>query len=294
MLTIPITNLKAVNDQPKHLAMGLFDGVHLGHKTIIEKMVKKAKKDGVIPAVFTLDNHVNKEGELILSIDQRLDHFKSLGVELVYLLKVGTPVMNIEFQTIIEYLRSENIQTIFTGHDYRFGTRADGTVTDLQANFDTIIINDIKNDGARISSSTIKSLLKNGEVEQANKILDYNYCLEGQVVLGKQLGRTIGFPTANLKTDKQTLLKTGVYITKTTIDGYSQQFNSLTNVGFNPTVNNNQLTVETFIDQFQDDIYGKIIKVEFIKYIRTEIKFNSIEELKQQLIIDLSTLRENY
>ena len=187
---------------------------------------------------------------------------------------------------------------IIVGHDFTFARNKEGNIDLLKElskknGFLLEIVNPVKIDDIRISSSYIRKLILDGKVEDARKYLGRNYKLSGEVIHSKKLGRTIGFPTANISIDENIIIpKVGIYATKVYVNGTI--YYGATNVGYNPTVNGNKLSIETNILEFNDDIYGKIITIEFLERIRDEKKFNGIEELKEQLQKDTKYIYKVY
>lgn len=196
-------------------------------------------------------------------------------------------------QEFISLLTNINTNIIVCGADYRFGHNGSGDVSQLETKFRTIIVPYVKFEGTKVSTTTIKEELLAGNIKHVNKLLGYNYYIKGVVDYGKQLGRTIGVPTANIY-PKISPLATGVYLTKTEVDG--KEYKSITNIGYNPTIGENRLSVETFIGEgFDEDIYKQEIIVRIYEKIRDEKAFDSIESLAKQLQLDIKYMEEkNY
>ncbi len=287
------------------VAMGTFDGVHKAHMVIINKMLEVAKAKQLKSAVFTFTNvprHTNEkpfEVSQLLSSEEKLEIFKSLGIDIVVILPFDEKVKQIKHTTIMDYLKEKlNIQSLFIGYNFKFGYQAKGTTKWLvdnapNYNFTCNVISLIDDGEGAISSTRIRSYLKDGQIEKANALLGRHYFVTGIVKTGKQLGRTIGFPTANLTVKSHmTNIKSGIYITETTADGKCYQ--SVTNVGFNPTFEQTDFNLETYLFNFNEDLYGKYIKVAFIKRIRDELKFKNAEELKKWIAKDVETAKKYF
>ena len=208
-----------------------------------------------------------------------------------------TKISAIDFvQNIL--VKKLNVKKVYVGHDFTFARNKEGDANLLKVlggeyNFDVDIIKPIKINNIRVSSTYIRDLLAQGKVDKVKDYLGNNYMVEGVVVSGKQIGRTIGFPTANLKFKENLILpRPGIYATKVYIK--DKVYMGATNIGFNPTVRVEKLSIETNILQFNQDIYGETIKLEFLERIRDEKRFNSLDELKEQLKKDTKKIYEKY
>lgn len=279
------------------VALGNFDGVHTAHRQILENCRNYAASHGVKAGVLLFDRHSVKtthtrEIELITTHEQKLALMADAGMDFVYLRPFDDEFMKTppeEFvKRLINILR---VRCVCVGYDYRFGYKAAGDTDELvrlgdKYGFDVSVAPPVKINDEIVSSTLIRSLIKNGEAEKAAQFLSRPFYVEGEVVRGKQNGRKMGFPTANVAYDEDALLpKTGVYAGAATVDGV--KYKSVINVGKNPTFNADCVTIESHILGFERDIYGKTIKVEFIKYLRGDVKFSSVDELKEQIAKDV-------
>ncbi|WP_297435637.1 bifunctional riboflavin kinase/FAD synthetase [uncultured Clostridium sp.] len=277
-----------------YIALGSFDGLHKGHLTLIDELLKICKEKNSRSMVYTFENHpltiINKASipKIIMSNKEKISVLENLGVDIVCLYKFDLEMMTMEAEEFIIFLLKRfNTKGFVVGFNYRFGYKNKGDIKLLEKlsekyNFELIVKKAYKSEGKIVSSSSIRELISKGSIELANDLLTRNFTLDGKIIGGKKLGRTIGFPTANLDIDKKVALpKIGVYYTNTEIEGVL--FKSITSVGNNPTVNGNATTVETYILNFSKDIYNKNISVHFIEWIRGEKKFDSLESLKKQL-----------
>lgn len=283
------------------VALGLFDGVHLGHRKIIE-FAKRFEKSGFVPAVFTFKNATvtEKQGrkqEYIYTDCQKNTVLEKLGMKYCFSADFSSlkDLSGEEFMREI-LIKKLNAYHVVCGHDFRFGRNAECGIEELigygqKHGFGVVIGPDIMYDGEKISSGKIRTLLAEGEICHANSLLGARYNITGEVVHGNRIGRTIDFPTINqCFAENQLVPKRGVYHTLTEIDG--RKYTSVTNVGVKPTVEKNiQPLAETHILDFSGDLYGKNIKVEFCGYIRGEKKFASVEELKNQISADTEAVR---
>lgn len=260
--------------------IGNFDGVHLGHQDLI----KRTKEKGFKSLVITFDD-INKTP--LFSLDEKIKKINEFDIDYLVVLKFEDFKMMF-FNEFIKLLKKIRVKKIVIGRDFRFGFKKEGDYIDLDNNFELELVEDILIDNNRISSTNIKELLSIGNINDANKLLGYNYYVESTVMQGNQLGRTIGFPTANIN-EYNNILSTGVYYTNTTYK--DNVYKSITNIGVNPTFNEQKnIKVETFILDFNETIYNEVIKVEFLKKLRDEKKFNSKEELIKTLTDDIKSI----
>ncbi|MDS0524883.1 bifunctional riboflavin kinase/FAD synthetase [Clostridium sp. SHJSY1] len=281
-------------DNINYIALGSFDGLHKGHLTLIEKLVDLVKDSKGKSIVYTFKNHprtlINSKSvpKLLLDNFSKEEILKEKKVDLVYFEEFTEEFMKKTPEDFVKYLIEKfKIKGIVVGFNFRFGYKNMGDVKllnelSLKYNFEVWVMKPCKFDEEVISSTRIREEISNGNLEKVSEMLTREYFLKGTVVYGRQIGRTIGFPTANLEYSKSILLpKDGVYYTNVLLKNI--KYKGITSIGNNPTVNGNTITVETFILNFNGNIYGDEIKVRFIKRIRDNIKFNSINELKDQL-----------
>lgn len=286
---------KNVSKEKINLCLGFFDGLHVGHKFLIQQ----AKSPKAKLAVLTFDGSLKqitkrrKEG-LITTVEDRRECLTDLNVDFLYVINFTYEVMQMSPVDFIQkYLKALNINQIYVGEDFRFGRKAKGDINLLKQYFDVQVVNYILDNGKKISTSTIIKYIVDGEIMRANRLLGRDYFIKGQVVHGFKVGTTqTGFPTANIAmTDDYVVPQNGVYATRIEIDG--KTYASMTNVGVHPTINKLKTPIiETNIFDCYSDIYGKKVKLFFVKYIRHEKKFKSIDQLKKQLIDDRENIRQ--
>ncbi|MGE5629416.1 MAG: bifunctional riboflavin kinase/FAD synthetase [Solirubrobacterales bacterium] len=277
------------------IALGGFDGLHLGHRALIDKAINIAKKQKCESMVLTFKNHpltvINKElaPKLLMSNHDKLSLFKHYGLDIVNMVNFDRDFMKLSPEDFVEALvQKYNAAGLVVGFNHRFGYKNLGD-TDLlksmskKLNFELHVVPPVKYKGEVVSSSKIRNLLiEEGDIEKANKMLTRHYSFEGTVVVGKQLGRTLGFPTINLDYSSTIVLpRGGVYFTAVEHEGH--KYKGITNIGYNPTVEDEKLSVETHIVDFNKELYDENIRLSFIKRIRDEKKFNSLTELSEQL-----------
>ena len=273
------------------ICLGYFDGVHLGHQALIKYARKNAKYTlGLLtfnkPIATLVENGKNKE--VLTSLDDRFKIISKFGVDYYFVLQIDENFVKLSDLEFIEMLKKMNVKEIFVGKDFRYGEKAKGTIYTLQDYFDVKVI-DIENvDGEKVSTQSIGKLITEGEIIKANDLLGHNYNMVGTIVHGKHIGTELGFPTINLKlSDNYLLPKFGVYKTICYIDNVPHI--SITNVGVKPTVGeNNKPNVEVHLFNFDKEVYGDLINLEFVKFIREERKFDSLEKLKEQIKNDIA------
>ena len=286
--------------QPTILCIGNFDGVHLGHRQLVDAVLDKhiAFKKAhpcVASGAWFFDSNFYKNTDEIYSLNEKLDVFASLGLD--YAIIADFEEMKSLSPTDFVYqILQEQCKCIHAvcGENFRFGAKAMGDSNALfeLMNGNATIISLLTKDNTVISSTYIRSLLACGDIEQVNILLANNYSITETVVYGKQLGRTLGLPTVNQNINsKKLILKNGIYATICIID--DKQYYGVTNIGTRPTVDNNdQKNIETHIIDFHDDCYGKEVKVEFVARLRDEIKFNNIDDLKHQIQQDIASTKQ--
>lgn len=282
MRTIFINNLKEIfNHDELSIMLGNFDGFHLGHQKLLDELVKINTKKALLtfyPHPLTiLNNRDFKYLDTIEDKENRLD--KKLDYLIV--LKTSKEILESNKEDFINFLKLNKVVHVVCGKDYTFARNKEGTVSDLFT-FNCHIVPDYKIDGIRVSSTLIRKYLIDGDIHLANNFLGRNYSVKGTVVEGSKIGRTIGFPTANIQETIYLLPKNGVYFGYVTMD--NKRYKSMINIGINPTINLvKHPRLETHILDFNQDIYGKVILIEFVQKLRDEQKFNSKEELIDML-----------
>lgn len=286
--------------QPTILCIGNFDGVHLGHRQLVNAVLEKhlsLKKiySNIVCGTWFFDSNFYKNADEIYSLDEKLDAFASLGLDYAIIANFDE-MKSIPPNDFVHEILQNRCKCIHAvcGENFRFGSKATGDSGDLLDFMDgnATIVPLLTKDNTVISSTYIRHLLSIGNIEQANLLLSANYSIIENVVYGKQLGRTLGLPTINQNINsKKLILKNGIYATICTID--NKQYYGVTNIGVRPTVDNNDhKNIETHIIDFHNDCYNNRVKVEFVSRLRDEIKFNSVEELKYQIQQDvISTKR---
>lgn len=282
--------------------IGIFDGVHLGHKSIIGLMRKEAARNRSSTCVVTFFPHPQKvlrgiDMPLIVPLKERFRLLEKEGVDITVCFNFTKAFSKISAKDFVKnYLVEKlNIKTIFVGPDLFFGRNREGNVELLKSmaksfGFETRTVRPVYFEDELISSTAIREFIEDGNVKKAANFLGDCFSIEGNVKQGERRGRELGFPTANLDTDWELLPKRGVYITWAEMS--EKRFKSVTNVGTRPTFGKNQLLVETHIIDFKEDIYGKTIRVSFIERLRDEKRFAKVESLVSQISTDVENAKK--
>ncbi|WP_282750248.1 bifunctional riboflavin kinase/FAD synthetase, partial [Emergencia timonensis] len=281
--------LEEIKDiEPSAVALGNFDGVHLGHQELIRQMVKTARERNLKAAVFTFSNHPKdllpkeKKVKNILSRKEKAQIIESLDVDYLFNIEFTKAIMTMEPVDFIKKLLLDkfSMKAAFCGFNYHFGYKAQGNPdvlrnVGLEEDFDVTEMSAYKIKGNIVSSSMIRTLIASGQVEKCMTYMGRHYSIGGEVVVGNRLGRKLGFPTSNLVIDPSMVTPpNGVYVTYCTYNGV--RYPSVTNVGIKPTVGHYNKNVETHIFNFDKELYGKHIEVEFLEKTRDEVKFDSV------------------
>lgn len=286
-----------MNNSKTVVVLGTFDGVHMGHRSLMSRAVLKAGAEGKKCLIYTFSNHpmslISKSPKLLMSSSERISVLNSLGADAVAADEFNRDIADMSPKEFVIMLKERfNMSDAVAGYNYSFGKGGKGDVETLQKlgdelGFSTLVCSRVIYEGESVSSTRIRECIENGDIKNANKMLENNYSLFGKVIQNKRIGTKIGFPTANIAVDESKVLpKVGVYATGVNICG--RQYDSVTNVGTNPTVNGDKLTVETHIIGFDENIYGEEITVSFKDRIRDDKKFDSIHDLKEQIKQDIS------
>ena len=289
---------------PKVLSLGMFDGVHFGHISIINLLKSVAQENNLETAILTFWPHPRKvfnpndEIKLLNTLNEKLNLLENANLDVVFLKSFDENFRNLTGEEFIRQILVEklNVKHIIIGHDHVFGKNKSGNFELLQKlskELDFVVqqLDAVKEGEFNISSTKIRNYLANGNIIGANKMLGYHYSVSGKVIDGKKLGRTIGYPTANIEVDELKLLpKKGAYIVEVYVK--NKFYKGMLSIGTNPTVNGDKLTVEVYILDFNEDIYGEEITVKFRDFLHEEIKFESLEKLIERLDEDKRLTKE--
>ena len=291
-------------NSPKVLSLGMFDGVHLGHLSIINLLKKTAQEKQFETALLTFWPHPRKvfnpndEIKLLNTLNEKLNLLENANLDVVFLKSFDENFRNLTGEEFVRQILVQklNVKHIIIGHDHVFGKNKSGNFELLQKlskELDFVVqqLDAVKEGEFNISSTKIRNCLANGNIIGANKMLGYHYSVSGKVIDGKKLGRTIGYPTANIEVDELKLLpKKGAYIVEVYVK--NKFYKGMLSIGTNPTVNGDKLTVEVYILDFNKDIYGEEITVKFRDFLHEEIKFESLEKLIERLDEDKRLTKE--
>lgn len=277
------------------LAIGNFDGMHLGHKALLAQLMLTAEMQQLIPAVMTFEPHPREfftpdsAPARLCSLREKLEYLSELGVARVYIVKFNQQFAAISPQQFMQSILREalNVQAVLVGDDFRFGAKRVGSVEDFAAaGFDLIDFPQVNMYGERVSSTRVRQALAEGRLQEAAALLGRPYSISGKVVHGAQRGRTLGFPTANVHMRHERPALTGVYAVK--LDGLP----AVANLGVRPTIAGiPKLSLEVHVLDFAGDLYDKHVHVEFLHKIRDEQKFDGLDALKAQITKDVDLAR---
>lgn len=282
--------------------IGNFDGLHLGHKKIIDVVKRRSEENSTRSCVITFDPHPQKvlgrkEVSLIFPLERRFKMLESTGIDAVICLNFTRKLSKVSAEDFVKDILLERlrIKDIVVGPGFSFGHKRKGNVDLLRSvgethGFNTVVAEAARVDDRVVSSSAIRNLVRDGEISESNRFFGYDYYIEGVVVEGEKRGRKLGFPTVNLDTEWEILPRPGVYATYVKLsDGFH---GSITNIGIRPTFEESKLTVETHIFDFNDDLYGKEVRINFVERLRDEKRFESVDKLVEQINQDIVAVRE--
>lgn len=292
-----------LNHNPElSICLGFFDGVHQGHKVVIKNAVNLAQQNGLKSAVITFKEHPlcylqNRKPSYIIPLKDRLSLIEEQGIDYVYVLDFDDNIADaLAFDYLQDFLvKNFEPKFITTGFNHYFGANKRGDAAFLRTyqekfGYKFFEIPPITYNSTLISSSKIRQLIADGEMEKIPELLGENFYIKGRVITGERLGRTISFPTANLKYPSDIIKASGgVYIATVRVD--STDYKAIANLGKRPTVSGSTLLLEAHLLDFNENIYDKDIKISLIKKIRNEVKFDSLPDLKSQLVKDEATAR---
>lgn len=282
----------------------MFDGVHLGHKSIIDALIKTGSENNLETAVLTFWPHPrfifnpNEDLKLLNTVEEKKSLMEKYGIDHLFLKEFDEEFRNLTGEEFVHKILVEklHVKYLIIGYDHSFGKNKSGNFELLQKlsaelGFEVEQMEAINIHENNISSTKIRNALLAGDIKKANEMLGYSYSVSGSVVHGKKIGRTIGYPTANIETDSIKLLpKKGAYIVEVLVKG--KEYKGMLSVGTNPTVNGEKLTVEVYILDFNEDIYGENITVSFRDFLHDEIKFEGLDKLIERLDEDKRLTQE--
>jgi hypothetical protein len=292
----------ALNERkPMVATIGFFDGVHLGHRFLIDNVVSAAKEEGWESTVVTFDRHPREvlgldfQPLLLSTLDEKLYYLAETAVDWSVILRFDKVMASMSAEVFMKRILYDrlNVRRLIMGYDNRFGYRQRESFENYVAYGQKIGLiveraSVFSRDEQKISSSAIRKLLEEGEIEHANRCLGYRYSFDGRVVKGFGNGRRLGFPTANVvpRDEHKLIPGKGVFAVRVTLTGRKGPLGGMLNIGIRPTFNGNGRSIEVNILNFEGDIYGEELEIEFVARIRDERKFDSLEALTEQLAAD--------
>lgn len=298
-----ITEIEKLHMENTAVALGKFDGVHRGHRNIMEKLIREKTK-GYTSLVFTFSRnpkttHKNISEEKIFTEKEQMLVYEKTGIDIIIVYPINSGILNMSAEAFVKNILVDRlgVKKIICGENFRFGKDRLGDTDTLKRSgerygFETEIVDMLSENGKIISSTVIRELIKEGKLEEAEKMLGHRFTIAGRVVYGNQIGRTLNTPTANIIPEKEKIIPPyGVYVSLCNIEG--KYYRGVTNIGYKPTINEKekQLGVETHFLDYSGNLYGKIIEIELVKHTRPEMKFDSTDDLKKQLIRDKENCR---
>lgn len=298
-----ITEIEKLHMENTAVALGKFDGVHRGHRNIMERLIEEKTK-GYTSLVFTFSRNPktankNISEEKIFTEKEQMLVYEKTGIDIIIVYPINSGILNMSAEAFVKNILVDRlgVKKIICGENFRFGKDRLGDTDTLKRSgerygFETEIVDMLSENGKIISSTVIRELIKEGNLDEAEKMLGHRFTIAGRVVYGNQIGRTLDTPTANIIPEKEKIIPPyGVYVSLCNIDG--KYYRGVTNIGYKPTIDEKekQLGVETHFLDYSGNLYGEIIEIELVKYTRPEMKFDSTDDLKKQLIRDKESCR---
>ena len=281
------------------IAIGNFDGVHKGHKKVLDQAKKKAKKNKIAIGIITFEPmpvmffNSKLKNHRINSLNQKISQLKKLKIDFLVIIKFNQSFSLLSAERFIKDVIYSKIRSkyVFVSKNFKFGKNRKGNTQTLKKlqniyNFKTIITNPLLNLKKTISSTLIRKKISLSKIKEANKLLDRNWCITGKVVKGEKRGRKIGFPTCNIKLNDYIVPQLGVYSVIAETNSFRKK--GIANIGYRPTFNGQNLLLEVNIFGINKNLYNKEISINFMKFIRSEKKFKGLEQLKKQIKVDIT------
>ncbi|MGD2295885.1 MAG: bifunctional riboflavin kinase/FAD synthetase [Candidatus Aminicenantes bacterium] len=284
-------------------AIGNFDGIHLGHRKILQFLVQESKKQDLPSLVLTFSPHPEKffgkkPVQMIQTLNQRLEEIKKNNIDMAFVLPFSDQIANLSSRDFIQKILIEMVhaEEIIVGENFRFGKNREGNSRILQrlssiCGFKFYSLPTEKKDGRVVSSSLIRIHLNRGEIQKANRLLGRPYEITGTVIKGQSRGKNLGYPTANISSENE-IFPSGIFFT--TVETGSERRPSLTSIGTRPTFDQKETVIEVYIIDFSANLYGQTLKIQLLKKLRDEIKFDTPEQLADQITKDLSAAKSYF
>ena len=297
-------NLNIINRHKNSVvAIGNFDGVHKGHRKVLKQAKKTARKNKIAIGVVTFEPmpvmffNQKLNNHRINSLDQKKIQLKGLKIDFLIIIKFNKSFSSLSPEKFIKDIIYNKIRSkyVFVSNNFKFGKNRKGNTQTLKKfeniyNYKTVITDPLLRNKKIISSSLIRKKISLSKIKEANKLLNRHFCVIGKVVKGKKRGRKIGFPTCNVNLDDYIVPKLGVYSVMAETDSFRKK--GIANIGYRPTFNGQNLLLEVNIFGINKNLYNKVIKVEFLKFIRAEKKFKNLEHLRKQIKLDIKQARK--
>jgi len=281
------------NDMPLTITIGNFDGIHAGHQQLIERLMLYPDTKH---AVMTFDPHPlmtlrKNDIRTLTTTDDKIELLGAYVIDMLLVITFDEAFSTITIGDFIRFLERINVKRVIIGRDARFGYKGEGTVADLEKVFEVVVVDDMLYHHTRVSSSYIKDLIREGDVKTARTLLNRTYAIKGTVVPGNSVGRSLGFPTANIDYGRYVVPKSGVYHVKVRVNGVWHD--GVANIGNNPTLNySSDVRLEVYILDFDRRIYGESLDIAFLGYLRPEMKFPDKDALIRQIESDVESVRK--
>jgi riboflavin kinase/FMN adenylyltransferase len=291
-------------EEPIVLTLGNFDGVHRGHQALLKKNQEVSQKLSACSAVLCFDPHPSDYFQTpgfqyLQTLEQKIECLQKISMDYLFIQDFSREFSE---QRVKDFLRQyfgcfRHLRGLVVGYDYRFAYRGQGTFDDLKTHFEkqgvqVVRVEAFQLNGETVSSTSIRQCLRQGQVAQASIKLGRSYEVMGKVESGQQLGRELGFPTANLRINKSMLPLNGVYICQVVLNNNS--YEAVANVGSRPTVHGTGKRLEVHLIDFKGDLYGQLLRVQFLEKLRDEKKFDGTQELKDQVMLDIAKTRQYF
>ncbi len=298
-------NLKiSKNHKNSVIAIGNFDGIHIGHQKVISQAIQKAKKNNLPLGIITFEPlpvmffNQKIKNHRINSLEQKKEHLKKLKLDFLIIIKFNKLFSSLSAEQFIKKIIYQKLKTkyVYVSKNFRFGKNRLGSIKTLKSkeknySYKTIITHPFKISNQTISSTLIRKKISKGNLKSANNFLKRPWCIRGKVIKGKRRGRKIGFPTCNIRLFNYVIPKLGVYLVKVKNNNFNK--NGIANIGFRPTFNGQNLLLEVNIFGINKNLYNKELNINFIKFIRPEKKFKNLEELKKQIKVDIARAKKD-
>lgn len=281
------------NDEPLTITMGNFDGLHLGHQQLIDRVISYRDTKH---AVLTFNPHPSsvlrkQPFRTLTQKEDKIELFSRFALDYAFIVNFDDSFSELSVKGFIDFLRAIKVERIIVGRDARFGFRGEGTIADLKKYFYVDVLDDLIFNHTRVSTTYIKDYLMQGDLDAAKRLLNRNYSIKGIVVHGNRIGHKLGFPTANIDYDNYFLPKNGVYYVR--ILYQNVWHTAMANIGNNPTLNfTSEKRLEVYILDFKKTIYGEVLDILFMQYIRPEMKMKNKRQLIKQLKLDEKMVRK--